>query len=197
MLVSADEVARSLRGTAALLNRRAEGLNSFDMSEKGFWHSFGAIWLSLPAFVVGLAFERYRLSLPGASILDASWLTLVAGAGYVTSFLALPAAMIVIARRLGLGERYVPFVVVINWALAVALTIISVPAALLVIGWATPSLATLYAAPAGVILLRLLWFATKASLGVSGGLAAGIGVLALALKTLIASTGGALAGSSV
>src|SRR3954453_355925 len=199
MLVSADEVARSLRGTAALLNRRAEGLDSFDMSEKGFWHSFGAIWLSLPAFVVGLAFERYRLGLlqPGASILDASWLTLVAGGGYVASFLALPATMIVIARRLDLGERYVPFVVVINWALAVALTIISVPAALLVIGWATPSPPTLYAAPAGVILLRLLWFATKASLGVSGGLAAGIVVLALALKTLIASTGGALAGSSV
>ena len=130
----------------------------------------------------------------GASILDASWLTLVAAAGYVASFLALPATMIVIARRLGLGERYVPFVVVINWVLAVALTIISVPAALLVIGWATPSLAMLYTVAAGVIVLRLLWFATKASLGVSGGLAAGIVVLALTLNVLIAGTVDALAG---
>jgi hypothetical protein len=39
-----------------------------------------------------------------------------------------------------------------------------------------------------------LWFATKASLGVSGGLAAGIVVLALTLNVLIAGTVDALAG---
>ena len=31
-----------------LLNRRAEGLRAFDMSERGFWRSFAAIWLTLP-----------------------------------------------------------------------------------------------------------------------------------------------------
>ena len=196
MIVTADEVARSLRGTMALLNRQAEGLKLFDISERGFWRSFGALCISLPAFIVGLAFERHRLGLlePGAPILDASWLALVVGAGYVGSFLALPAVMIVVVRRLDLGERYVPFVVVINWAFAVALMIISVPAALFVLGWATPSLAVLYTIAASVIVARLLWFATKASLGVSGGLAAGIVVLALGLNILIAGTVDALAG---
>lgn len=197
MIVPADEVAHSLRGTFALLNRRAEGLRSFDMSERGFWHSFGAIWLSVPAFVVGLAFERHRLGLlqPGASIFDASWLTLVVGAGYVASFLSLPAAMILLAPRLGLADRTVPFVIVINWAFAVAMTIISVPAALLLVGWATPSLAVLYAVGFSAIVWRLLWFATKASLGVSGSLAAAIVLLALGLDVLIAQAVDALAGA--
>lgn len=185
-----------MRGTAALLDRRIEGLQSFDMTERGFWHSFGAIWLSLPAFVVSLSFERYRLGLPeqGASLLDANWLTFVVGAGYVGSFLALPLAMVGIVRCLGLGQRYVPFVVVTNWALAFALTIISVPAALLVLGWATPKLAVLYTIAAAVIIARLQWFATKASLGVSGWLAAAIAVLALGLDMLIAGTVDAFAG---
>ena len=63
MIVTADEVNRSFRGTLDLLNSRAEGLQSFDMSERGFWHSFAAIWLTLPAYVVSLAFERLRLGL--------------------------------------------------------------------------------------------------------------------------------------
>ena len=30
------------------------------MSERGFWHSFAAILLTLPAYVVSLALERAR-----------------------------------------------------------------------------------------------------------------------------------------
>ena len=196
MIVTADDVVRSLRGTVALLNRRPDGLKSFDMTEKGFWHSFGAIWLALPAFVVVLAFERHRLGLlgPGAAVLDASPVTLAVAAGYIATFLVLPLGMIGIARRLGLGPRYVPFVIVTNWALAVGLTILSVPAALLLLGWATPSLAILYALAFGTIVVRLLWFATKAALGVSGGLAAVIVTLALALDLLIVGTVDSLAG---
>ena len=196
MIVTADDVVRSLRGTVALLNRRPDGLKSFDMTEKGFWHSFGAIWLALPAFVVVLAFERHRLGLlgPDATILDASWITAVVATGYVACFLVLPLGMIGVARRLDLGSRYVPFVIVTNWALAVGLTILSVPAALLLLGWATPSLAVLYVLAFGAIVVRLLWLATKATLGVSGGLAAMIVVMALAFDLLIAGTVDSLAG---
>jgi len=196
MIVTADDVTRSLRGTMALLNRRPEGVDAFDLTEKGFWHSFGAIWLALPAFVVGLAFERHRLGLlePGASLFDAGSVTVVFAVGYLATFLALPLSMIAVVRRLDLGRRYVPFVIVTNWALAVGLTILSVPAALLLLGWATPSLAVLYAIAFGAIVVRLFWFAIKTTLQVSGGLAAAIVVMALALDMLIAGTVDSLAG---
>jgi hypothetical protein len=184
MIVTAEEVTRSLRGTAALLNRPAEGLRAFDFSEAGFWHSFGAIVLTLPAFVVTLAAERRRLglALPGRSLLDDGSLAALAAAAHVAAFIALPVAMIFLARSLGVSKRYVPFVIVTNWVSVVALTVLSVPAVLLLLGWATPGLAVLFTLGFGVIILRLQWCATKISLGVSNGLAVAIVGLGIVLN---------------
>ncbi len=191
MIVTADEVNRSVRGTLDLLNRRVEGLKAFDMSEAGFWRSFAAIWLTLPAYVVSLAFERGRLGLlrPERSLLDDLWLDVAVAFGHVIGFLALPVAMIWVTRRLGLTQRYAPFVIVTNWINVVGLTILSVPAILLLIGWAPPALASLFTLAFAIIVVRLHWFATAVTLGVSGGLAfaiVGLGLgLNLAVSTLV------------
>jgi hypothetical protein len=194
MILSAEEVVRSLRGTMALLNRRAEGLKAFDMSEAGFWRSFGAIWLTLPAYVVCLSFERYRLgAADGGSVLgDPMLLALVAG-GFVAAFLALPVVMIWLARRLQVSAGYAPFVIVTNWIVAVALTMLSLPQALLMLGWATPALAVLYTAAFSIIVLRLEWIAATATLGVSGRVAGAIVLVGISLHLTIAGTVDALA----
>ena len=188
MMITADEVVRSLRGTMQLLNRRMEGLEAFDMSERGFWHSFAAIVLTSPAFIVALALERQRVGLLGTGVplIETDWLTFVVAFGHVATFLALPLGMIVVTRRLGLQERYVPFVVVTNWILVVALTVLSLPAALLLLGWARPSHAVLFTLAFGVVIFRVQWFATKATLGVSGSLAGVIVLYGVALDLVIA-----------
>ncbi len=196
MIVTAEDVSRSLRGTVALLNRRMEGVRAFDMSEAGFWRSFGAIWLTLPAFVVMVALERRRLGLAqdGGPLLEASGLTALVALGHLAVFLAMPLAMIGIARRLGLTARYVPFVIVTNWIMAVEILVLAVPGSLLLVGWATPGLAGFFAACFLVVLLRVHWFAAKATLGVSGSVAAGITVLGIGLTLTIAGAVDALAG---
>lgn len=188
MIVTADEVVRSLRGTAALLNRRAEALRAFDFSETGFWHSFGAVVLTLPAFVVTLALERRRLglALPGRSLLEDHGLVALVALAHVAAFVALPVAMIWIARRLGLGRRYVPFVIVANWTSVVALSVLSVPAILLLLGWARPAHAVLFSLAFAVIVLRLQWFGTKLTLGVSNRLATAIVTLGALFNLAIA-----------
>jgi hypothetical protein len=190
MILTADEVNRSLRGTLDLLNRRVEGLRAFDMSERGFWRSFAAILLTLPAYIVSLAFERLRLGilLPDRSILDSIGLDLMVGLCHTASFVALPIAMIWLTRALRLTERYVPFVIVTNWVTAIGLLILSVPAILLLVGWAPAGLATLFTIAFAVIVVRLQWFATKVTLGVSGGLALGIVALGLGLNFVIGTT---------
>src|SRR5215210_909436 len=187
MIVTADDVTRSLRGTAALLNRRPDGLRSF--SEAGFWHSFGAIVLTLPAFVVTLALERRRLglALPGRSLVDDNGLLALVALAHIAAFLALPVAMVWIVRRLELQRRYVPFVIVTNWISVVGLTVLSVPAVLLLLGWATPSLSVLFAIGFGAVMVRLQWFATKLTLGISGGIAGAIVALGLVLDLSIAA----------
>ncbi len=196
MIVTADDVARSVRGTVELMNRRIEGVKAFDMSEAGFWRSFGAIWLTLPAFVVLLALERHRLGLlaEGAPLLDLSRLTAVVALGHVAAFLAMPLAMIGIARRLGLSSRYVPFVIVTNWIVAIEFVALAVPGSMLLVGWATPGLAAFFALCFLVIVLRIHWFAAKATLGVSGAIAAGIAVFGLGLNLAIAGVVDVLAG---
>jgi hypothetical protein len=187
MIVTADEVNRSFKGTMDLLHLRAEGLSAFDITERGFWRSFAALWLTLPAYVVSVAFERLRLGHPGGEILGSVWLDSVVALGHIAGFLALPVAMIWIARRLDLTDRYVPFVVVTNWISVMGLLVLSVPAILLLAGWATPSLASLFTLTFAFIVLRVQWFATKVTLGVSSGLAVGIVGLGIMLNFLVGS----------
>ncbi len=196
MIVTADEVNRSFRGTLDLLHSRAEGLKSFDMSERGFWRSFTAIWLTLPAYVVSLAFERMRLGLlqPDRSLLDNVWLDVVVALGHVASFAALPIAMIWIARTFNLTKAYVPFVIVTNWITAMGLLILSVPAMLLLLGWATPELASIFSLAFAVIIVRMQWFATKATLGLSSLPALGIVLFGIVLNSGISGITRALLG---
>jgi hypothetical protein len=187
MIVTADEVNRSLKGTMALLHLRVEGLSAFDISERGFWRSFTAIGLTLPAYVVSVAFERLRLGLPGGRILDSLWLDAIVALAHVAGFLALPLAMIGVARRLHLTERYVPFVIVTNWISVIGLLVLSVPATLLLAGWATPPLASLFTLAFAFLVLRVQWFATKVTLGVSSGLAVAIVGFGIVLNLLVGS----------
>lgn len=187
MIVTADEVNRSFKGTLDLLNSRAEGLKSFDMSERGFWRSFTAIWLTLPAYIVSLAFERLRLGLlkPDSSLLGNVWFDLVVALGHAACFLALPAAMIWLAPRLRVSHRYVPFVIVTNWITAIGLLVLSVPAMLVLLGWAPPPLASVFTLAFAIIILRLQWFATKETLGLSSVLAFGVVVIGVLLNAFI------------
>jgi len=187
MIVTADEVNRSFKGTIDLLNSRVEGLKAFDMSERGFWRSFAAIWLTLPAYIVSLAFERLRLGLiqPDRTLLDSLWIDVVVALGHVAGFIALPVAMIWVTRAFRLTDRYVPFVIVTNWITVAGLLVLSLPAMLLLLGWATPALASLFALAFSIIVLRLQWFATKATLRVPGLVAFAIVLLGLVLNSLV------------
>ena len=185
MIVTADEVHRSFRGTVDLLHNRAEGLQAFDMSEEGFWHSFAAIFLTIPAYVVSLAVERFRFRFLGAPLFDNIWFDLVVALGHVASFIALPVAMIWLARALGATGRYVPFVIVTNWITVAGMLIMSVPALLFLVGWAPPTLAGLFTLAFFFIVFRAQWFATKVTLGVPSVLAGAIVSLGLVLNVFI------------
>ena len=156
MFLSADEVARSLRGTAGLIGRRPEALTHFDVSERGFWRSFGAVWLTVPAVTVALVLERGT----GTAPFQLDHVTVAVLAGWAAGFLAVPLAMIAVLRRLGRTRAYVPFVVVTNWCLAAGLAALVLPGCLLLLDLATPGLAAL---DAGAVLVVVLWLHARAA----------------------------------
>lgn len=168
-MLTADDVGRSLRGSAAFLNRRADGLDAFEISQAAFWRSFSAIVLTLPAYIVSLALAREALGLlgPGRTLFDDVALALVIGLGHLASFLALPLAMAFVIHRSELGPRYVPFVIVTNWVQAYASLALAIPGLLLLLGLETPQLTALFTLAVLAIALHTQWFATQAALGMS------------------------------
>ncbi|ACL59611.1 hypothetical protein [Methylobacterium nodulans] len=184
MLVSVDEIGRSLRGTADLLNGRPGALRRFDCSERGFWRSFGAIVLAAPAVVIALALERGPADLGRAPLLRPDHVTLAVIGGTLACFLSVPLAMIGVTRRLRLTALYVPFVVVTNWILIVAFLVLSVPGLMLVLGLSTPGLALMQAVAFAVVLLRVHATAVRQTLGLAGPAAA---LMTLACAGIVAA----------
>jgi hypothetical protein len=104
-------VRDNLIGAWHLMFGRPEGLNRLDITLEGFWRSFGAFALILPLFL--LANIGFGAMLPeevGNDWLD--WVgVLIQGVDWV----AFPIVFALIAPRIGLASRYVPFITARNW----------------------------------------------------------------------------------
>lgn len=184
-MVTADELKRCLRGAAAFLNRRPDALAQFEISARAFWRSFLAVGLTIPAYVVELGLERRHLGLAPAGIFDDLGVSALVAAGHVLAFVALPAAMAVVAYRTVLASRFVPFVIVWNWLTVFASLALAVPGALMLIGFLTPGVAVLLAVAFGVIVCFVQWHATRVTLCVDRVFAAAVTALGLALTLSI------------
>ncbi len=94
---------------------KADGLRLLDLSVDGFWNSFVAIAVAAPAMIVGwvgiantgeTAASRFELLLRLAFVDIGTWILPVL-------------ALAIIAPRVGLGGRFVHYVVASNWASAI------------------------------------------------------------------------------
>lgn len=110
---------------------KADGLRALDISIDGFWNSFFAILVALPALIVNWVSiadsygdlaenfdDRFAIFMRLAIIDLAAWVLPLAG-------------FALIARRVGLADRYVHYVVASNWATAIVSWMMLPPAILL------------------------------------------------------------------
>lgn len=172
-MLTADEIGRAISGSLKLLNRNAEGYEGFEVSIPAFWRSFAAMVLTAPAFVTALAFDRMQLGLPAeAGLFADGWVVAREGLVAGLAWIVFPLLMIGVVRRLGLGSRYVGYIIAYNWSAVITTAIFALPTALYVLGLATYGLSILYAVAFGIIVAQYRWFLAKTSLGISGGLAA-------------------------
>src|SRR6185312_13153554 len=128
---SAEEIQQYLHGAWRMMLGKADGLRELDISVDGFWNSFFAIVVALPALVVNWVTitdsygdvatdfgDRFAIFIRLATIDLAAWLVPLA-------------ALAAIARRLNLADRYVHYVVASNWATAIIAWLMLPPAILL------------------------------------------------------------------
>ncbi|MGX5734320.1 hypothetical protein [Bosea thiooxidans] len=169
MRLAAEDVARSLRGSWHLMTRGAEALRELDLSRDGFWRSFLAFALMLPATVTILAAVRLTAGLPNsAGLFTAPWLVLSVIGALCLAILAVPALLLALRPELGQASRFTSFVIAWNWAGIVSASLMAVPAAVYALGWAPPALALMQSTFFAAIVLRLRYCVARAAFGPEG-----------------------------
>ena len=157
------------------MTRGSEALQELDLTRDGFWRSFLAFALMLPATIAILAAVRLLAGLPNTAGLFASPALLMAVVGAeLVAVLAVPALLIGLAPHLVHAPRFTSFVIAWNWAGIVSASLMAVPAAVFAIGWSYPSLAGLHALAFGAIVLRLRYCVAHAAFGPQSRIAAPI-----------------------
>lgn len=183
MLPSSAEVMRSLHGSWRLMREGEGALSTFDVTAEGLLRSFGAILLTLPAFVAVLAAERLRLGLSNAAglfeepTLAAQLLLLPA-----LSFLVIPAAILALFWSVARTARGTGFVVAWNWTEVMVSLILAAPAAMLAAGLVPGSLAQAVTLAFAVIAARLRYAVVRSALGLAAPMAATVVVTAFAVE---------------
>ncbi|WP_144861332.1 transporter [Mesorhizobium sp. J18] len=161
----AEEIQRYLSGAWRLMMGRQDGLRMLDLTVDGFWNSFFAIIVALPALVVGWVAVANDSSLfdPGF----AGRLALVIRLAIIDlGAWVLPIAVLaLVARPAGIADRFVHYVVATNWASALTLWIMLPPALIRLFWPGATELVTLLSLGLFVVTLVLLWRLTNVAIG--------------------------------
>lgn len=183
-MIDAAEIRNHLAGAWALMNNRADGLKLLDTSVDGFWRSFGAILLIIPFAIVAVIGER--------TLIPTEHVQPLSGAVFarhalllVTDWVAFPLVFAALARPLGLGRNYVPFIVARNWAAVITTAIASMAYGMIVTGIVPAGGAPLLLVFVLGLALRFSYCIARTTLGVPPGVAIPIVVLDLLLSLML------------
>lgn len=184
-----EEIQRSLTGAWRLMTGRADGLQLLDISADGFWNSFFAVVVALPAFILGWVaiagdlaataqFQNQQVSvLLRLAVVDlAAWLVPIAG-------------LMLVAGRVGIGTRLVHYVVASNWASAIIVWMMLVPSLMRLLFPGAQELAAAVSLALFITTLVLSWRLTNAVIqrgpGVATAVFAGMATASLVLLFLL------------
>jgi hypothetical protein len=186
-----EEIVHSLIGAWRLARLDPQGMNQFDLSFTGFWHSFFAALLVAPGYAILVA-QRFSTSTPNAPEAPPSvvafesqsgigWIILVQAVSYLVSWAAFPVLAGVITWILNLSRNYVALIVAANWAAVIQICAFLIA---VLLGAAFPrGLASLIITVVTMGILFYQWFVTRTALQTTAGIA-----LALVLANLLVNT---------
>jgi hypothetical protein len=171
-----EAVQSSLLGAWRLMMGKADGLRLLDLSADGFWNSFYAIVLALPALAmnwVPVATDTLGAdSSTGAKLGYVLRLAVVDLGSWVLPLLALAVA----SSTVGIRDRFVHYVVATNWATVPMVWIMLPPSLLAIFVPQAGDFVSVLALVLFVVTMVLTWRVTNAAIG--KGPAVGTGVFA-------------------
>ncbi|MEP9372005.1 transporter [Mesorhizobium sp. KR1-2] len=126
----ADDIQRYLVGAWRLMTGRRDGLALLDVSADGFWNSFFAIVLALPPLFVDWAGWAKELGADPLAPTSQFSYFLRLGVADLGAWVLPLIGLAFVAPLAGIRDRFVQYVVAVNWASAI-LSWLVLPAALL------------------------------------------------------------------
>ena len=184
-----EQIQRYLTGAWRLMMGKADGLRLLDISADGFWNSFFAIVVAMPALAVAWTAIANEVGQGpedfGGRLSILMRLAFVDFAAWVAPLAALAA----VAPHAGIGDRFVHYVVASNWG-SVLLEWLVMPAALvrLFVPAATDT-ASFLALALFTVTMVLKWRLTNVAIGkgaaVGSAVFAGLFVVSVAVFLLL------------
>jgi hypothetical protein len=175
MWLAADDVTRSLRASWRLLRADAAALPDLDLSRDGFWRSYLALVLTLPAMIPVLAAERTLAGLSNSGgLFDAPGLIAAVVTAEILAIIAVPALLVALVPPLLHAPRFTGFIIAWNWSGIVSAGLMAVPATVFALGWSNPGIATIQCLGFATIVLRLRYCVARAAFGSESGVAGAI-----------------------
>lgn len=179
-MISSLDAAKGVYGAWRLAHGDRAGLSYFDTSMAGFWRSFGAAIVALPAYValVMLSIAEHDGEVNYGGIV------LVEGIAYVIDWFAFPLAAIYVADWMDKGRNYTRLIVALNWA-RVLEAIAMLPAVLVATVAPTGPFAFIPVAMF-VAILVYHWWVIRTALEATGAEAAMVTIINLTIGVITA-----------
>ncbi len=177
-MISLDEIARSLQGAWLLFFDRAGAIRLFDAGYRGFWRSFQAAVLVVPAYeLTVLADRRAMLAAADGQGFNEVAYTAARWLAFAFDWVTLPLLLAALAGFLGIRRGYPTYVVARNWTSVLAVLPFGVIALLDVAGVFSAEILFLPSLLALAIALRFSYVVARRALDV--GVDVAIGFVAL------------------
>jgi hypothetical protein len=176
-----DEIVRSLTGAWHVFLDRPDASDYFDLSVIGFWRSFRAILLVVPAYVLS-ALTTWT-TLPAE--IDGSWFVAAKTVSLAIDWVAFAVVLALVADRLHVGPTYSAYIIVRNWASVIATAPFGLVALLYVLGLVGQDVAGTLSLAILFVILRYNYLIARRVLQVGVPLAIGIVVADFILSLAI------------
>ncbi|MGF7008701.1 transporter [Aminobacter sp. BE322] len=129
-MLPTEDIQRYLSGAWRLMLGKADGLRLLDLSADGFWNSFFAILVAAPALIVGWVGVSDEIAVQSAAFAGRFGVIVRLALIDLGAWILPIVAFALVARRAGVGDRFVHYVVASNWTSAI-IAWLMLPAALL------------------------------------------------------------------
>ncbi|WP_395448354.1 transporter [Aminobacter sp. UC22_36] len=128
-MLATDDIEQNLAGAWRLMLGKADGLRLLDLSADGFWNSFFAIVIAIPALIVGWVGVSNEVALQTATFAGRFGIVVRLATVDIGAWVLPLIALALVAPRAGIGDRFVHYVVASNWTSAI-IAWLMLPAAL-------------------------------------------------------------------